>query len=389
MIGNHRLQGEFQPGLRVVSGRGHTYGVGGSRSWEELRVEEVVEVDHDALRRGSNARMTLRHGDEVRSVMLCHTSIADTAIERNPWKTLWTDELPTDDAVAIELVAGALRSSDSRKVILLWIGSVMDDGVAYAHLLLDRVDMDDRQNLAIPTSGMAYAPHAIKIMAKDGLENRTLIVATLGRAHEEEGVTVHSISGVRTLMRDVGLKTAAEAVPSASSTKGHYTITNFAGWYEITENEDMAHACTQPSESLVLCWEDGDRQYVKCMGQTGIDFWRNDDPECYAEQSIPGVGLWMWTDVKYHGYRDHEGGYDADMDGDWSPATPSDVERMFGPVEEIAADIREYTGEDESDATAERYIRLAHETELSERQRDEERAAALETQKSRAVAASS
>lgn len=366
MVGLSMLQTEYRAGMRIIAGRGRTMGLASADPYAEMRVETVEHVDLDNVARGENARMTLRYGDELRDVLLCRTSIHDDAYAPSRWRTIWTEPLPQDDAAAIALVAGALGAERLRSAILLWIGSVMQDGSAYAHPLIEDARYGEggyEGHQSIPTSGMAYAPLGIVVQTDVALEGRSLVVAQLKDATEVDGIAIHRIEAPRVIMRDVGLKQAAEAIPIVPRLPGFHASGNFAGWYAICENEERAHALQEDSEALVLCWNEAGRTETKCLAQSGIAFWRNDDPDAYAESSVPGPGLWMWTEVDYRGFTDHEGVYDADMSGKWCPASEEDVERMTGSISAAAEDIVEYTGAEEGvapETTVSKLIAEAH-----------------------------
>lgn len=351
---------DYHPGQRVVAGRGRSTMLGGGITHQEMRIETVETLDHEAVGRGHNARMTLRHGSELREVLLCNTSIADHQIAASPWTTLWTEPLPESDAAALALVA-AVASAPYHRTLLLWIGAAMEDDTAYAHVITDRMRTDvDVEEGCCPTDGMGYFPHPILVKGEFRFEPRSVVAVTLEDATEREGVAMHSVRDARMLFRNVGLEEGAEALPMRTR-RGMFDTGNLAGWYEVDENEERAHAMTEPSEALTLCWSDGGDTQIVCLAKTGIDFWRNDDPEAYARDGVPGHGLWMWGNVRYRGYLDHEGGYDADMSGDWTPATELDLERMAGSVDAVRDDVVEYTGEQESDDVVERYMAMARE----------------------------
>lgn len=377
MIGMHMRPQDYVVGQRVVAGRGRRLALKDTVSYEEMRVETVESIDQEAIARGSNAAMTLRHQDQVRTVMLCHTGISDTAVERQPWQTLWTEPLPDDDAAAIKLVAGALGFERPHSAALIWIGSPTETGRAYAHFLMEHHDADRFEHQPIPSTGMAYLPLASRIQTEEQLAPRTLVVAGLRKAYVEDGVVTHVIDCVRTVLLDVGLEDAAKAVPVLGRQRNHFGSANFAGLTEICENEERAHAMAEPSEALVFCWMDGDSQQVKVLAKTGIHFWRNDDPECYAEQTVPGPGLWLWADVEGHAYTDHEGGHDYDMDGSMLPAVEQDVERMFGSMDDLVTELHEYTGTTEADIVA-RHMALAVEADERDRRQAEERKVEME-----------
>lgn len=349
MIGCHRIAPEFEPGTRVVSARGRRLGPNDEATWEEMRVETVTSVDRDAIGRGHNARMTLVSADGEREVMLGYGG----PVAHGGWLTLWTDPLPDDDAAALALVSGAFGSRG--KAALFWIAAANGDGVAYAHQIADMVWADDEMETA---GGLHHDPRAVRLRADDALESGTLVVGRLGRATMDDGVVTHVLGNARCVMRDVTLMRAADAFTRPPHVNTLFSG-NFASRRDLVDVEREAEARAERSEALVLCWKDGGDHRCMTLAKTGIAFHHEDDPNAYAENSVPGEGLWMWRDVVGCGGYDHEGGYDYELDGDWVPATEADVLDMAGSLDAMASDIRDYTGAPQEAEPVERYMALA------------------------------
>lgn len=359
MTGMNVAQTDYHVGQRIVAGRDARTNLEGDISYGEMRMETVESIDEDARGRGNNARMTLRHGDETRTVLLCWTKIDDRTVQETPWRTLWSEPLPVDDAQALAYVRAVTSTETYRSVALLWIGAVKPDGGAYAHMLTETHEQDAERGRCVRESpGMHYGAHPISVRGGQPLIPRTLVAARLTGAEGEDGVVVHEVRILATIVEDVTLVEAASAMPVQTRRPGCRGTHNLVGWFRINEEEDRALARTEPSEALTLCWMDGGSAVVKCLAKTGIDFWNNDDPETYAENAVPGPGLWMWRNVQYRGYRDHEGGYDADMDGDWEPATQEDVLRMAGSISAAEDDVMHYIDEHIEDPVG-TYIAMA------------------------------
>jgi hypothetical protein len=359
MKGMHLSQRDYRVGQRVVAARDRRTDLTGTAEYGAMRVETVESIDEDARRMGYNARMELRHADEVRTVLLCGTSIHDDAIERTPWRTIWSEPLPDRDEAATAF-AGAVTGTDGyRDVALAWVGCVTADGIAYVHLLTDDRRRDVEVGDVVETPGaLSYGARAIAMRFPSEPKARSVVAARLHQAVYEHGLFVHHAASVTEILHDIALDAAAGAFPVLDRRPGTMGTSNLVGWHRIDEDEERAHAMTEPSEALTLCWNDGADDQVKCLAKTGIDFWRNDDPEAYARDAVPGPGLWMWRNVRYRGYRDHEGGYDADMDGDWQPATEDDVVAMVGTLSAAESDILHYVDEPVEDPVG-NYIRMA------------------------------
>ena len=357
MIGHHRSPTGLRAGDRVVAGLGERTRFEGGRAWSAMRIETVVDIDADAVRRGGNAVMTLAHGDETRRVIAGHTGVHDDQIESTGWRTIWIDPLPAGDAVALTLVRTIAGTPRGGSCVLLWIADIMPDGRAYAHQITD-IGETEGVNL-VGTDGCLYDQQPIAIRADEPFARRALVVAHLGRAQDEDGVVVHRLVAARTLLADIALPAAAAAIPAAIHPADHFHHGNLAGRHAVLEEAERAWTETQPSEAVVLAWNDGGTAWTRCLATSGIAFWHNDDPGAYAEQSVPGPGLWMWTEVSMRVYTDHEGVADCDMEGEWRPATMADVERLLGPVPCADRDIADHACEDEAEGQTARYIAFA------------------------------
>ena len=369
MKGMAMLAREIVPGHRFVAVRNMTQDLKGRRRWDDLRIETVEAVDSAAVKRGDNARVTLRSGPETREVMVCHTGVADDAIAITGWRTVWTEPLPADDREALAYVGALLADKGYRDVALLWIGAAR--GVeAYAHLITDRVHADEP---LAATEGMHYAPTAIGVLATEPLEEGSLVAASMDRAHKTDGRFVLELKHAEVIRRNVSLKDAVGIVPVVPRIGRMTPNGNLASWHDIDERFDEAQARSEPSEALVLAWGEGRELRASCLGKRGIAFWHNDDPEPYAEDGVPGPGLWLWSDVAVRGYVDHEGGHDMDMTGDWTPAKDEDIKRLFGDPSCLDGEISEHCGED-PDGAAQQYMAMAQESDDAERRAEEQRA---------------
>ena len=353
MKGRHLSQDDWHAGLRIVAGRDPVLGAGMAdmrrTHYGELRIEVVDWIDEDARRQGLNARMRLRSGGETREALLCRTGVNDQEIEDTPWRTLWTEPLPGDDAVALAFVHAVAGHPGHRDVGLLWVAATGPDGVAYAHPLVERDEhRENGEHRGARTPGCMIATPAIAVRSAVAIAAGTVVAVRPGEAVVEDGRTVHLVGDPDVVMTGTTLAQATEAFPVARAPAGMAGWSNLAGRHAYDDAEERAQACNEASEALTLCWMDGGRKEVSCLAKTGIDFWRNDDPEDYARGTIPGPGLWMWRNVRYRAFTDHEGGWDGDMSGEWTVASEDDVLRMTGSLRAAASDIAHYTGDDEA-----------------------------------------
>lgn len=355
MKGRRLSQNDYHVGQRVVSGRDPKIGLGlgpGEHdliTYRDMRVETVEAIDEDARRMGTNARMVLRHGDEVRTVLLCHTGIDDRHVEDTGWRTLWSEPLPEDDHAAIALASAIHSTNGYRDISLFWIAAAAEDGICYAHMLTDAVSECEEIPIIRSHGALSYTTVAVALRCPVEAAPRSVIAVRLEEARAEGGRVIHCGGHATVIMTDVDLDIAAGSIPIRTQPPGIVSAGNIAGWSVLDDAEGRALALEEASEALTLCWDDGGTRGVTCLAKTGIDFWKNDDPEAYAETTIPGPGLWMWRNVRYRSHVDHEGVWDGDMQGEWHPATTKDVLAMAGSLDAVADDIRHYTGEWEDD----------------------------------------
>lgn len=353
MMGMRMSASDYHAGMRVIAGRGMRRDLRGRRIWDELRIETVAGMDGD-VRRG-NVRMTLAHDGGTRDVLLCHTSVLDDAFDDGGWRTLWSEPLPVDDAVALAYV-GSVLSRNLAATALFWIGAAMDERTAYAHLVTD--DHSEYAEGQGRHGSMSRSVRSMVVRGTTPLVAGTLVAARLGEATQEDGVTIHAIDEEAVLMEDVKLDEAAAAMPVRIGMFEH-SGRNLAGWHEISRNEALAQAHSEASEALVLRWREGTRLQAACLATTGVAFWNVDEPELHAVGPIPGPGLWMWSDVVTRGGCDHEGVYDFDLRGTWTPASLHDVVRMAGGLRAVRDDIRDHADENGLEDPVDHYIGLA------------------------------
>lgn len=338
MRGMHQRPSDHYVGMRVVTARNARYDLQGLSTFEEIRVERIVQLDQEAIRRGHHARAVLEHEGVERDVILCNGTFAEDA----PMRVIWTDPLPGDDAAAVELVSGANSGRNGKQATLLWVGAIAD-GIAYCHVVTDTFHLDDG---VTDDGAMGHCDRAIAVQAWDGAAAGSLVVCMLRRAHVRDGLIVHAVKGVRTVMENVTLKEAVKLPCDRRSRRNTLSRGNFAGMFEVIEAEDRARAEAQPSEALVLRWRDGDQEMTNILSSTGIAFHRNDEPESYVEGAIEALGLWMFVDANIVSTTDHEGEHDSYMEGSTRPATMDDVLRAFGTDYDAEREIYEMTGFD-------------------------------------------
>ena len=118
-----------------------------------------------------------------------------------------------------------------------------------------------------------------------------------------------------------------------------------AGFEDYREEQDRARARLEPNEALVVWYrpvgnEPGSTE-TECsfMGMSGITFHHADAVEDNFYGAGIEEGLWVLRDAKWWTDRDHEGGYDSGIDGDWHPATVEDLERFGYTLETASAEI--------------------------------------------------
>lgn len=103
---------------------------------------------------------------------------------------------------------------------------------------------------------------------------------------------------------------------------------------------DIAIAHTEPDMALALFYVDpcGERQ-MHLLGSSGYAAYVNDELATYLEHDGLEPGLWVMDNVENVSWRNGDDDYDADVEGDWRPATTEDVENLFGPVDLADADL--------------------------------------------------
>lgn len=131
---------------------------------------------------------------------------------------------------------------------------------------------------------------------------------------------------------------------------------------QIAYEYEAAHARTEPDSALVLFFEDQgypDRKEVKAhvLGSSGYYAFITDDIVDYFNGMAVEPGLWTVENMSIRGWQASDGEWDAELNGDFNPATPEDVERLFGaPIDPELAYILEI---DEEPGLAEKYMEMA------------------------------
>lgn len=367
MRGLHTLQREIAPGHRIVIASRLAHGLGKLRTLENPAVERVVEIDEDARRMGHNMRLQLDGPGGTREVIMAHTGFVRDGLR----EILWSDPLPDDDAEAIALVAAAYMRDDGHGSLLFWTGHV-NDGIAYCHLVTDKVWAEEAM---VATGNMYHSSHGIPLRLTGDIPAGSVIGVDRLRAEMVDGLCVHTPANMVTVMTGKTLAEAA-AIPIRKPRRSDFGCANFGSMHDVIEAEELAFARNKASEALVVSWMDGDQRQIHVLGSSGIAFFRQDDVGCYIEGHIVGDGLWLFANAEMHGTYDHEGGYDQDLDGDAVPADHAAIERLFGPVGDFAREMVDVIGDPvEADAliaqavAADEADRIATEAARVERER--------------------
>ena len=122
---------------------------------------------------------------------------------------------------------------------------------------------------------------------------------------------------------------------------------------------DIGVSRTEPDQALVVFYDDPNgRRAMHLLGASGYEAFVNDELRTYLEHDDLAPGLWVMDNLANHSWTDHEGGYDATVEGDWRPATGADIEALFGS--EAIDDELAYVMEiDKEEGLAERMMRAA------------------------------
>lgn len=335
MNGMNKRTAEISAGHRVIAVKGLKVDLNGYYQYDGIRIETVKDIDQNSIQQGHHAIGTLQHGEDVRKVVfLAMGGISETEFP-SPWKVMWTEDLPARDDDAIDYFK-AVQMKHQQRTALMWVSSIRHDGIAFAHLISDRQYTEDQ--LTFEDGKMGYGPRPLLIRYDGLIHERALYGIVTKKASFEDGQYIHEVENVHNIMSNVSLLEALDRLPGRELKN---LCGNLMAAGMLEENEDRAYASSKPSEALVAAWKEGNSVCTAVIGSSGIAFWNNDDANCYAESEVPGPGLWLWHDVKWFGYTSHEGEHDATMEGDWSPATDQDIERLWGDrsnlIEEIAA----------------------------------------------------
>lgn len=145
----------------------------------------------------------------------------------------------------------------------------------------------------------------------------------------------------------------------------HSFARTLASASQIEYEHDAAHARTEPDSALVLFYSDGDDVKAHVLGSSGEYAFVTDDLVDYFYGKAMEPGLWTINNMSIRGYESHEGDYDAELCGDWSSATPEDIERLFGaPIDDEIAAVLEI---DEQPGLAEQYMEMARQALFEEK----------------------
>jgi hypothetical protein len=148
-------------------------------------------------------------------------------------------------------------------------------------------------------------------------------------------------------------------------TPSHSFAPKLASASQIEYELDAAHSRTEPDSALVLFYADGDEVKASMLGSSGHYAFFTDDLGSYFNDKGIEPGLWTINNLSIRGWRSHEGEYDSELSGDWGPATPEDIERLFGAaIDEEIAEIAEI---DNEPGLADRYVQMAHQAVFDEK----------------------
>lgn len=145
----------------------------------------------------------------------------------------------------------------------------------------------------------------------------------------------------------------------------HSFAPTLASASQIEYEHSAAHARTEPDSVLVLFYSDGDDVKAHVLGSSGYYAFVTDDIVDYFYGKAVEPGLWTVNNMSIRGWQSHEGEYDAELDGDWSPATPQDIERLFGAL--IDDEIAYIVEIDKEPGLGEQYMEMARQAVFEEK----------------------
>lgn len=374
MLGVHKYQTEFKVGDRIVSAKslraGYDYKKGHETlSYSDIRIETIREIDETSKAMGHNITAKVGHDDKERKVIICRSSIQEyqESNQHPEWKVVWTDPLPEDDELALNYVKAVIQNRTTGKTGLFWTRNG-GNNVIYAHMLSDSREFHEEIKVMSEyekENYFSYSCHALLFKTEENLPEKTLFTGIVDKANLENGVMINDLASITILKSNIELDAASQIIADQEEKNPG----NLMPYRKILEIEEVAFVKTLPSEALVLAWNDGERVSATVLGSSGYPFYQNEDPDAYAEETIPGPGLWAWRNVSMHVYRSYEGETDVSMEGDWEVADEKIITSLWGPLSDMDDEIREYTGDEDTNLTT-KYTELAVQT-LKEEEENE------------------
>nr|WP_250807866.1 hypothetical protein [Neorhizobium tomejilense] len=154
---------------------------------------------------------------------------------------------------------------------------------------------------------------------------------------------------------------------------------SLASFGEIQHIYEIGFARTQPDKALAVSFDapSGERK-MAVLGSSGYHAFVNDELQTYLEQDGLEPGLWTMHNLKNVTYTDHEGNWDADIEGDWLPATPADVEELFGPLDSLDGELASIMETDPEKGLGERMMKAAEVARFEENFAEEHRKFAMQ-----------
>jgi hypothetical protein len=254
-----------------------------------------------------------------------------------------------------------------------------DTGATDQFTIVEATDEDDTLPMGLEPIGRADVTHEVGCSV-DGLgdfigaphveidiRKGDILVARNCSVEIKDGKDTVRLVNVNVIGNVGNIEEAVEFLGLDAPRPGrHWQSPSLVDLGTLVHLHGMAVARTQPDKALVAFYNDPNgAKGMTLLGSSGYHAYINDELSTYLEGADLEPGLWTMHDLTNVSSHDHEGNWDAEVEGDWLPATREDIEELFGTPEALDTELAYAMEIDPEHGLGERMIKSA-ETALFE-----------------------
>lgn len=297
---------------------------------------------------------------------------------------LAVNQIASDDPVAVHAFLDRLSGTIHDRPVAIHVTQVGAEGVRGTLIGESSADTEDFEQMqtgsfpltmiggSVVTGTVDIAINGNGILLGAPVEDIAIVpgdilAATNFAIEIHHGSPVARVVNVAVIGNSPDLASAVEFLGLSAKRDDRMGFTpTLTGPGAIAHQYEIGVSCTEPDKALAVFFDGHDGQrHMHILGSSGYHAFVNDELPTYLSEHGTAPGLWVLHNLKNVSWTDHEGGYDADVEGDWLPATAQEVEELFGG--DLDAELAYVMEIDKEDGLAERMMAMARQADFDER----------------------